>query len=90
MSGRTTRLVDKYVQELFDKKGEWVTPRDHFGTKESDKELIRRICFRMDKEHGITLDVNMIERKIRIPIEVAKRIKSCYDRMVEFRNNRNL
>jgi hypothetical protein len=51
-TGRTTRLVDYYIQELFN-NGE-IKVYDHWETKEGDRELILRIKKRMDNEHPST------------------------------------
>lgn len=48
-SGRTTRLIDSYIQELF-LNGE-VTPRDHHDNKMSHLYLTDKIRARLNSEH---------------------------------------
>lgn len=50
-TGRTTRLVDGYIQKLYRKLGEWVHIRDHGYTRQDDSLLERNILRRMEIEH---------------------------------------
>lgn len=72
-TGRTTRLVDAFVQELFEKRGEWVNIFDHYHERNASELLIKRIVARLKNEHGVTstdLDVNYNAMSMRIlPIE---------------------
>ena len=72
-TGRTTRLVDAFVQELFEKRGEWVKIFDHYHERNASRLLIKRIVARLNNEHGITstdLDVDYNTMSMRIlPIE---------------------
>lgn len=52
-TGRTTRLVDKYIQELFEKRGEWILVADHYSTITATQLLIHRIQSRVMHEHHI-------------------------------------
>lgn len=58
-SGRTTRLVDQYVQELFT-LGEcevidhwWPEKREHDG-RNADKHILKVFLVRLEFEHRIT------------------------------------
>lgn len=53
-TGRSTRLVDTFVQQLFDRRGEWVEIFDHFRGRQANEMLVRRIQRRLMNEHGIT------------------------------------
>ena len=48
-TGRSTRLVDRAIQELFN-RGE-VTVVDHHITKRASEWLLCRVCVRLDMEH---------------------------------------
>lgn len=76
-TGRTTRLIDEYVQELFNAKiGEWICPLDHFFDYRATEWLISRLATRMKNEHGIEIEVKKHEKtwRIRIPIADAERL----------------
>ena len=66
-SGRTTRLIDDYIQLLFTTdKGSLIKVRDHFPTNDAHRMLMDKIIERMKNEHpGVELDVNYRERTIR-------------------------
>lgn len=57
-SGQTTRLIDKYIQELF--TGEVIVPQDHYyrggyaTSMRLRKDNIKRILRRLEIEHNIT------------------------------------
>lgn len=65
-SGRTTRLVDEYVQKLFNNAGDWIKIHDHFGGRTGDDCIMHKIIDRMAREHNIKLDVNRQLMKARI------------------------
>lgn len=52
-TGRTTRLVDKYIQQLFDKPGEWVVVVDHVeeGNEVDNRHIWHLINKRLAVEH---------------------------------------
>lgn len=89
-TGRTTRQVDDYVQQLFNAQvGEWIKPIDHAYTKSSNKRLIQRIASRMKNEHGIEIEVRHSEKpcRIRIPFDEAKRLAKFRADQHEFYKN---
>lgn len=56
--GRTTRLIDKYIQELFNNNGEWVTINDHTDLSaeqachlQMTRQLVDKIIKRLTFEH---------------------------------------
>ena len=53
-SGNSTRLIDKYVQDLFDNGV--VQVLDHYDSHESHKRLLRIFLARLSVEHGCTMD----------------------------------
>lgn len=70
-SGRTTRYVDEYVQELFNAKiGEWVNTYDHSLLRTGHEGLFHKLCKRMEIEHGIQLESKRLgdgRYAVRIP-----------------------
>jgi hypothetical protein len=71
-TGRTTRLVDGYIQKLYRKLGEWVPIRDHGYTRQDDSLLERNILRRMEIEH----QEDKIERRHHNG-RIELRIASC-------------
>lgn len=67
-SGRTTRLIDDYIQLLFTTdKGSLIKVRDHYPSNDAHRMLIDKIINRLKAEHpGINIDVNYRERTIRL------------------------
>lgn len=60
-SGRTTRLIDKYVQELFNNPNEWVNVYDHWPERRAAAMLVDKIRQRLDYEHHLEAEVKGIE-----------------------------
>ena len=57
--GRTTRLIDKYIQELFNHNGEWLTINDHTDLASEQeyhlrmtRQLLNRIIQRLKFEQN--------------------------------------
>lgn len=72
-SGRTTRQVDNYIQELFNAKiGEWIILLDHSGCRTGNDGLFNKVCNRMKCEHGIDLEAKRRDSTfaVRIPKSV--------------------
>lgn len=56
-SGRTTKLVDYYIQELFNNLGEHISIKDHFdngNNKQANRDLYNKILDRLEREHAIS------------------------------------
>lgn len=51
-TGRTTRLVDEYIQKIYENKGEWVKIADHYHSKQADKMLADKVAERLKAEHS--------------------------------------
>ena len=70
--GRTTRLIDKYIQELFNHNGEWVTITDHADLASEQehplqmtRQLFNKIVQRLKFEHNYGKTDNItIEKRI--------------------------
>lgn len=84
--GRTTRLIDKYIQELFNHNGEWVTINDHTDLaleqachSQMTKQLIDKIIQRLKFEHNYgKTDKITIEK--RLTSENKFQVKLTYKR----------
>lgn len=51
-SGRTTRIVDELVQEFFNAPlGTKLMVCDHYGTRQADELVLRKLCKRIEAEH---------------------------------------
>ena len=74
MTGRTTRLADSYIQDLFKNIGECVEIHDHYSHLDTDMELANIIRNRVMHEHQIDLDTFFSDTEdgvivLRIPEE---------------------
>lgn len=65
-SGRSTRLLDKYIQDFFFlENNEVLYIADHEPTKEADLALMDRFINRMNAEHpDVKFNVDRYERTI--------------------------
>ena len=66
-SGRTTRLVDEYIQLLFDvNKGETIKVSDHYPSNDAHRMLLDKIANRLKNEHvGLEFEIDYRERTIK-------------------------
>lgn len=68
-TGRTTRLVDQYIQELFTKPGEWIYVKDHDGSQTCWNRLKRRLALEHSSVFGSSnFEIQHNEHKMRIQI----------------------
>ncbi len=51
MTGRTTRIVDEFVQMLYKNEGKWVVIYDHFPSDNNDRIVLEKVITRMKIEH---------------------------------------
>lgn len=57
-TGRTTRLIDYYIQELFNNPNSEIEIIDHTNTQQSNIHLTQMILRRLDNEHrGVKIKV---------------------------------
>lgn len=72
-SGRTTRLIDAYIQELFDRPNQWIEIRDHYqdevpaGNIIASYWLISKIRERVNREHN--LELRLDDRRMALMLE---------------------
>ena len=50
-SGRTTRMIDQYIQWIFDSPNEWITIEDHHNDVRNHKDVFEKIKRRLISEH---------------------------------------
>ena len=67
-SGRSTRLVDQYIQLLFEvDKGTNVKVRDHYPSNDAHRQLLDRIIKRLKNEHpDLQFEYDVRERTIKL------------------------
>lgn len=67
-SGRTTRLVDDYIQLLFTtERGSLIKVRDHYPSNDAHRTLLDKIALRLKNEHpGIGYTIDYRERTIKL------------------------
>lgn len=65
-TGRTTRLIDGYVQSLFNNMGEFVTIKDHFDHPLAHMQLIDKLTKRIALEHSGYVKVFNIGNRVKI------------------------
>lgn len=51
-TGRTTRIVDEYIQKIYENKGEWVEIADHHYSMKANKMVADKVTARLKYEHS--------------------------------------
>lgn len=66
-SGRTTRLVDEFIQLLFEvDKGQIVQVRDHYPSNDAHRMLLNKIALRLKNEHPeVAFEIDYRSRTIK-------------------------
>lgn len=84
--GRTTRLIDKYIQDLFNHNGEWVTINDHTDLAieqeyhlQMTRHLFNKIVQRLKFEHNYGKTDNITIEK-RLTSDNKVQVKLTYKR----------
>ena len=72
-SGRTTRIADDYIQEIFRNPDEWTNIYDHWPEKRAAKFLTDRIRRRLEAEHGLETEVKSINKGFAIRLKNYKK-----------------
>lgn len=84
-TGRTTRLVDEYIQKLYDNQGEWIEIHDHYPCNKrlNDRLVLDRIMQRMTIEHKYDkVEVDKPKNKIKL---VSSSRDTVYEEMDRIR-----
>lgn len=83
--GRTTRLVDRYIQELFNHNNEWITITDHTDLPSENecklrmaKHLFDRILKRLRYEHNYGVDKSKLSIEHRVNDDCEFQVKLKY------------
>ncbi len=75
-SGRSTRLIDKYVQEIYSNKGKWVEITDHYPSPQAAFLLFDHIMRRITIEHEA--DVLKVDKSKRYPMIMLVKCRHDY------------
>ena len=92
MTGRSTRLADSYIQQLYNNIGEWITIKDHYFTKRADSMLLNIICKRLSVEHPTTkIEIDRFNNRLKI-VECSRNyieneIKRLSNELKKLKNN---
>ncbi len=73
-TGRTTRIIDEYIQELYRHLGEWIEIEDHYPSPQADRMVLDKIMARMELEHpGDKVNVDKSRKIPRIMLVTCRR-----------------
>ena len=76
-TGRTTRIIDRTIQWLFEHPGEWAIVCDHHNERRATSRLIELLVGRLKAEHpGVEIEKHDIDHnatKIRIKNEPSRK-----------------
>lgn len=65
-TGKSTRIAFETFAECYRAPGRWVAIKDHFGTRESDRHLLREMR-RMAEALGYEFEFSLSRNAIRLP-----------------------
>ena len=74
-TGRTTRIIDDVIQQIFTNPGKWILVSDHHGSRQADANTMGRIVSRLNLEHQHIMSSGLIEindMAIRLTIDPKK------------------
>lgn len=67
MTGRTTQMVDEFIQKLYKNEGEWVGIYDHYPSRNADRMIMKKIIRRMQFEHPQDkIEVDKLNNRIKL------------------------
>lgn len=67
MTGKTTRMVDEFVQKLYENEGEWVEIYDHFPSIQAHRMIFEKVIKRMLIEHPQDkIEVDKLNNRIKL------------------------
>lgn len=67
MTGRTTQMVDGFIQKLYKNEGEWVEIYDHYPSRNADRMIMEKIIRRMQFEHPQDkIEVDKLNNRIKL------------------------
>ena len=75
-TGRSTRIVDEIIQQLYRNPGKWITLYDHYYDGRSERNIYNMIMRRMDSEHP----KDIVEKRRGNISTIEIRLAQCPDR----------
>ena len=67
MTGRTTQMVDGFIQKLYKNEGEWVEIYDHYPSRNADHMIMEKIIRRLQFEHPQDkIEVDKLNNRIKL------------------------
>lgn len=67
MTGRTTQMVDNFIQKLYKNEGEWVDIYDHYPSRNADRMIMEKIIRRMQFEHPQDkLEIDKLNNRLKL------------------------
>jgi len=67
MTGRTTKMVDEFVQKLYKNEGEWVEMYDHFPSMQASRMVLEKVIKRMQIEHPQDkIEIDKLNNRIKL------------------------
>ena len=67
MTGRSTRMVDEFIQKLYKNEGEWVEVYDHYPSINASKMVLAKVSRRMLFEHPQDkIDIDKLNNRIKL------------------------
>ena len=67
MTGKTTRMIDEFVQKLYENEGEWIEIYDHFPSMNDDRMVLEKVIKRMQFEHPQDkLEIDKLNNRIKL------------------------
>lgn len=90
-TGRTTRIVDNTIQEMFNNPNEWVFVCDHYPTRLATVRVVDLIRRRLQYEHKLEIDARATEYGYEVKLknykkhseDIANRKLQILDEMLE-------
>lgn len=73
--GKSTRLVDFYIQELFENVDNWILIQDHYKQNINHILLCKRVAERLYREHDIKVEMDLKNFKLKIS-SIGKKISN--------------
>lgn len=75
-TGRTTRIVDEVIQQLYRNPGKWIALFDHYYDGRSERNVFNMVMRRMESEHP----KDRIEKRRGNISTIEIRLAQCPDR----------
>lgn len=91
MTGRTTQMVDNFIQKLYKNEGEWVEIYDHYPSRNADRMIMEKIIRRMQIEHPQDkLEIDKLNNRLKLTWCQKDGLWAEIDEYERFNNKLNL